>query len=77
MSARWLLPTALALRLLGSSYVESVAKAKSLTQIIPQTGTEIARALGIKNFNQDDLYHPKQNVQFGSFYFAERLKRNA
>jgi soluble lytic murein transglycosylase len=57
-------------------YVESVAKAKGLTQIIPQTGTEIARALGIKNFNQDDLYHPKQNVQFGSFYFAERLKRN-
>jgi len=57
-------------------YVESVAKAKGLTQIIPQTGTEIARALGIKNFSQDDLYHPKQNVQFGSFYFAERLKRN-
>src|SRR5439155_21535499 len=31
-------------------YVESVAKAKGLTQIIPQTGTEIARALRIPAF---------------------------
>jgi soluble lytic murein transglycosylase len=57
-------------------YVESVARAKGLTQIIPQTGTEISRALGIQNFNQDDLYQPKQNVRFGAFYFSERLKRN-
>jgi soluble lytic murein transglycosylase len=57
-------------------YVESVAKAKGLTQIIPQTGTEIANALGMKNFQQDDLYHPKENVQFGAYYFGQRLKRN-
>jgi soluble lytic murein transglycosylase len=57
-------------------YVESVAKAKGLTQIIPQTGNEIAHALGIKGFQQEDLYHPKQNVQFGAYYFSERLKRN-
>jgi soluble lytic murein transglycosylase len=57
-------------------YVESVAKAKGLTQIIPQTGTEIARALRVGDFRQDDLYQPKQNVQFGAFYFSERLKRN-
>jgi len=56
--------------------VESVAKAKGLTQIIPQTGNEIARALAIKDFNQADLFHAKQNVQFGAFYFGERLKRN-
>jgi soluble lytic murein transglycosylase len=58
------------------AYVESVAKAKGLTQIIPQTGLEIARALGVKDFRQEDLYHPKQNVQFGAYYFGERLKRN-
>ena len=57
-------------------YVESVAKAKGLTQIIPQTGNEIARALGVSDFAQDDLYHPKQNVRFGAYYFSERLKRN-
>jgi soluble lytic murein transglycosylase-like protein len=59
------------------AYAESVAKAKGLTQIIPQTAIEISRALGIKDFHQEDLYHPKQNVQFGAFYFGERLKRNA
>jgi soluble lytic murein transglycosylase len=57
-------------------YVESVAKAKGLTQIIPQTGTEIARALRVQGFQQEDLFHPKQNVQFGAYYFGERLKRN-
>ncbi|HMF12435.1 MAG TPA: transglycosylase SLT domain-containing protein, partial [Gemmataceae bacterium] len=57
-------------------YVESVAKAKGLTQIIPKTGNEIASALGIKNFLQDDLYLPRLNVQFGAYYFGRRLKRN-
>ena len=57
-------------------YVESVARAKGLTQIIPQTAVEIATALGVKDFSQTDLFHPKQNVQFGTYYFAARLKRN-
>ena len=57
-------------------YAESVAKAKGLTQIIPKTGDEIAAKLGVANFQQTDLFQPKENVQFGSFYFAERLKRN-
>jgi soluble lytic murein transglycosylase len=58
------------------AYAESVAKAKGLTQIIPQTALEIANALGVKDFRQEDLFHAKQNVQFGSWYFAARLKRN-
>jgi soluble lytic murein transglycosylase len=57
-------------------YVESVAKAKGLTQIIPQTGNEIARALRIPDFQQEDLFQAKHNVHFGAYYFAERLKRN-
>jgi soluble lytic murein transglycosylase len=57
-------------------YVESVQKAKGLSQIIPQTGNEIAKALGISNFDQTDLYHPTTNVQFGAYYFSQRLKRN-
>src|SRR5438309_7801167 len=57
-------------------YVESVAKAKGLTQIIPQTGNEIARALRVSDFQQQELYHPRQNVRFGAYYFSERLKRN-
>lgn len=57
-------------------YVESVAKAKGLSQIIPKTGDEIARALGITNFAQDELYQPRLNVQFGAYYFSQRMKRN-
>jgi soluble lytic murein transglycosylase len=57
-------------------YVESVAKAKGLTQIIPQTGSEVAKALKIQDFHQDDLYQPLLNVRFGAFYLGERLKRN-
>jgi soluble lytic murein transglycosylase len=57
-------------------YAESVARARGLTQIIPQTALEIAAALRVRDFRQEDLFHPRQNVQFGSWYFAERLKRN-
>jgi len=57
-------------------YVESVAKAKGLTQIIPQTGNEVAKALGVPDFQQADLYQPRENVQFGAYYFSQRLKRN-
>jgi len=57
-------------------YAESVAKAKGLSQIIPQTALEIAAALRVREFRQEDLFHPRQNVQFGTWYFGERLKRN-
>jgi len=57
-------------------YVESVAKAKGLSQIIPKTGNEIAAALQLNDFVQDDLYQPKLNVQFGAYYLSQRLKRN-
>ncbi len=57
-------------------YAESVAEAKGLTQIVPQTAAEIARALRTPDFQQADLFQPKQNVQFGAYYFGARLKRN-
>jgi soluble lytic murein transglycosylase len=57
-------------------YAESVAKAKGLTQIVPQTASEIARALQVPDFQQSDLFQPRENVQFGAYYFAQRLKRN-
>ena len=58
------------------AYAESVAKAKGLTQIIPQTGLEIANKLAVRNFRQEDLFNPKQNLQFGAWYFSQRLQRN-
>jgi soluble lytic murein transglycosylase-like protein len=58
------------------AYAESVAKAKGLTQIIPKTGDEIAAALGVKDFRQEDLFHAKRSVEFGAWYFSQRVKRN-
>ncbi|HET6319784.1 MAG TPA: tetratricopeptide repeat protein, partial [Chloroflexota bacterium] len=45
-------------------HAESVAKAKGLTQIVPQTGSEIASKLGVKDFQQEDLFQPRQNLVF-------------
>jgi soluble lytic murein transglycosylase len=58
------------------AYAESVAKAKGLTQIIPQTGDEIAAALGVRDFAQETLFQPKRSVEFGAWYFGLRLRRN-
>ncbi|MBI2755139.1 MAG: transglycosylase SLT domain-containing protein [Chloroflexi bacterium] len=58
-------------------YAESVVKAKGLSQIMPDTtGPEIAGKLGVKDYSPESLFEAKRNVQFGAFYFAERLKRN-
>jgi soluble lytic murein transglycosylase-like protein len=57
-------------------YAESVAKAKGLTQIIPKTGNEIAAALKVSDFRQEELFQPKRSVEFGAWYFSQRLKRN-
>ena len=58
------------------AHAESVARARGLTQIIPQTATEIARDLKVPDFQPDDLFRPGQNLRFGAYYFAERIKRN-
>jgi soluble lytic murein transglycosylase len=53
----------------------SVADAKGLTQVIPPTGLEIAAKLGVKDFQQEDLYQPMVSVRFGTSYFGDRLRR--
>lgn len=58
------------------AYAESVQKARGLSQIIPQTAQEIAKALNVSDFQQTDLFGPKQNLRFGAYYFAQRLRRN-
>lgn len=49
----------------------SVSNAMGLAQIIPPTGREIARQLGVKRYN---LFHPTTNLKFGAFYIAQCLK---
>jgi soluble lytic murein transglycosylase len=51
----------------------SSASAKGLTQVIPSTGQEIARNLGLPQFETDDLYRPVVSIRFGAFYLARQL----
>lgn len=51
----------------------SGAGAKGLTQVMPATGAEIARKLGLNNFDTDDLYRPMLSIGFGAYYLAQQL----
>lgn len=52
----------------------SSADARGLGQVMPATGQEIARRLGIKNFSLDQLYLPYLSIRFGTWYLAQDLK---
>jgi len=55
-----------------NSNAYSSAGAIGLMQIMPATGRSIAKELNIKNY---DLYLPKYNIKFGTYYLSELLKR--
>jgi soluble lytic murein transglycosylase len=55
--------------------VVSHAGAFGLTQVLPSTGRELARRLGIKHFSQAMLFNPELNLQLGTRYFKSLLNR--
>ncbi len=52
----------------------SSAGALGLGQVMPATGRDIAKSLGIKNFTTDQLYLPYVSIRFGAWYLAQDLK---
>jgi len=46
----------------------SVASARGLTQLLPSTGREVSRRLGIKPYSTARLFQPQVNLQMGSYY---------
>ncbi len=48
--------------------------AKGLMQIMPQTGAEIAEALG-EPFSEDSLYDPEISIRYGCYYLRAQLDR--
>ncbi|MSV34189.1 MAG: tetratricopeptide repeat protein [Bryobacterales bacterium] len=46
----------------------SVANARGLTQILPSTGRELSRRLGIRAYSTARLFQPRVNLQLGSYY---------
>ncbi len=53
----------------------SWASAQGLMQIIPRTGRKIAEALNKESYDVSMLRTPDTSVEFGSWYFAELLKK--
>lgn len=51
----------------------SIAGASGLTQIMPETGAAIARALGVRTYHQDDLLNPATSLRFGAWYLGQQL----
>lgn len=56
-------------------WAESPARARGLTQVIPSTGREIARALGRAAFDERDLFKPAVSIEFGAYYLAAALRQ--
>jgi soluble lytic murein transglycosylase len=51
-------------------YAISSAEARGLNQIIPPTADDIARRLGLADFQYDDLYRPAISIRMGASYLA-------
>ncbi len=56
-----------------SSKVVSRSNAHGLAQIMPATGRELARRLGIKGFTPSMLFEPTVNLQMGSYYLRSLM----
>ena len=55
--------------------IRSQANAIGLMQILPSTGRRYARLLGIRRYSTAMLTRPEINIQIGTAYFADLLKR--
>ncbi len=56
------------------SHALSPSDARGLLQLIPATGQEVAKHLGVPLFT-DELFDPEVNVRVGAAYLGELLKR--
>jgi soluble lytic murein transglycosylase len=53
---------------------ESSAGARGLSQVMPATGRQLARYLGMEDYTEDDLYRPHVSVELGAYYLALQLQ---
>ena len=52
----------------------SSADARGMSQVLPSTGSGIARSLGRAKFDAEDLYRPRESIAFGAWYLAEQMR---
>jgi soluble lytic murein transglycosylase len=55
--------------------IRSVANAYGLMQVLPSTGKQLSRALGIRRFSISRLTDPETNVRLGTLYFQRLIKQ--
>jgi soluble lytic murein transglycosylase len=55
--------------------IKSAAGAIGLMQVMPSTGRQYARKLGLKRYALVSLTRPETNIQIGMAYFADILRR--
>ena len=55
--------------------VRSSANAWGLMQIVPATGRQLARSLGIRRFTTSMLTNPETNVRMGTLYFSRLVQQ--
>jgi soluble lytic murein transglycosylase len=48
--------------------------AVGLMQVMPQTASQLAKELNIRDFELSDLENPDTNIMFGSYYLSKLLK---
>jgi soluble lytic murein transglycosylase len=52
----------------------SRAGARGLMQVMPKTGSSLARKLRVKGFSADDLWEAQTSIRFGSQHLADHLR---
>lgn len=55
--------------------VRSPANAWGLMQVLPSTGRQLARSLGVRRFTTSSLTNPETNVRLGTLYFQRLVKQ--
>ncbi len=58
---------------LFNPHATSWVGARGLGQVMPTTGSGIARQLHISPFSVDDLYRPAVSIQFAAYYIAQQI----
>jgi soluble lytic murein transglycosylase len=53
---------------------KSPVGARGLTQLMPATAKAVAKSLGLKRLNVDDLWQPDLNIRIGSVYLSRMLR---
>jgi soluble lytic murein transglycosylase len=55
--------------------IKSVANAWGLMQVVPKTGRQLAKSLGIRNFSIATLTNPDINLRLGTLYFSRLVQQ--